>query len=149
MSTRTVRELLKDLDSKEPFTVQTDDNVHVAAKLMVDHNIGALVVLDGTKLAGIISERDLVHKVLLKHLNPGTTFVSEVMTPEVVSVTPFTNLIECENLMKERGIRHLPVVQNRKVIALVSIRDLLVSTREELEHLVADLTRYINPFLHH
>lgn len=148
MSNKTVRMLLQELGPKELYSVQVDNNILTVSTLLEAYGVAALVVLHHDKLVGIISERDLVRKVLSNALDPKATSVSQIMTSDVVTVTPFTNLKECEDLMRERKIRHLPVVENGRVIAVISIRDLLVSTRQELEQLVRDLEKYINPFLH-
>jgi CBS domain-containing protein len=136
--------LLRETKKGGTYHTLPDKSVFEASQAMAALKVGALVVLaDNGALEGIVSERDIVDKVVAVGLDPERTFVSEVMSKEVVYVTPFTNLEECEDKMKENGINHLPVVESGRVIAVVSIRDLLVSTREEEKELVRHLKDYM------
>lgn len=143
MSQKTVFVLLREMGQREPHTVHRMVSVAEAANLLAEYDVGALIVVDSQGVVGVISERDIARKVAANDLNATETLVEDVMSEKVISVTPFTNLKECEDLMRENGIRHLPVVDNGQLIAVISIRDLLVSTRLEQEQLVADLKGYI------
>ncbi|KKU10705.1 MAG: hypothetical protein UX13_C0005G0018 [Candidatus Woesebacteria bacterium GW2011_GWB1_45_5] len=144
MSEKIVNDLLREIGPKPIYTIRPDNSVRDAARVMADLNVGALAVVDEDgKMVGIISERDCSQKVAAFDVNAYTTRVSRIMTKDVKTVSRNTNLKECEDLMREHGIRHLPVMENEELVAIISIRDLLVSTREELENLVHHLKTFI------
>ena len=126
----TVGELLQKVGQKEPYTIQPTFSVTEAARLMSEHNISALLVInDEDMMTGIVTERDLVRKIVLQGNNPEQTRVGEVMTPlsQIKSVSVETDVRECARLMLEGGFRHSPVVRNKDVPeGIVSIRDLLL-----------------------
>lgn len=143
MSTKIVNDLLRELGPKEVVTISPKDSVMDAAISMVVNRVGALVVVDDEgAVVGIISERDIVIKLVASRLDADMNKVEEIMTENVRTVSRQTNLKECEDIMKELHIRHLPVMDNGKLIAVVSIRDLLVSTRAEQEELVRLIRDY-------
>lgn len=144
MSTKIVSTLLQELGKREIYATHPHDTVRHLAHSLTNLKIGAMVVLDtDNRLMGIVSERDIVTKVV--HMGRKEALVKDIMSKNVISVTPLTNLKECEDLMKEYSIRHLPVVDNGRVLAVISIRDLLVSTRLEQEQLVEHYKNYIMP----
>ena len=108
------------------LSISADATVHAALERMAEHDVGVLVVLDGDKPAGVFSERDLARKVELRGRTARDTAVREVMTPEVLYVTPEHTLDRCMALMKADRVRHLVVVEDNKVTGVVSARDILV-----------------------
>ncbi|RYZ86639.1 MAG: CBS domain-containing protein [Moraxellaceae bacterium] len=110
---------------------------------MTDKSVGALLVTDDDKLVGIISERDYMRKVALMGRASQTTNVRDIMTPNPLTVSPDQSMDVCMELMTEKRIRHLPVVENEKILAMLSIRDLLENIMEEQKHLILQLEQYI------
>ncbi|MFO1390095.1 CBS domain-containing protein [Cellvibrio sp.] len=124
-------------------TISPDSTVWDAIKLMTDKGVGALLVTESNKLVGIISERDYMRKVALMGRASQTTQVREIMTPEPFTVSPDQSTEVCMQLMTEKRIRHLPVVDKGKILAMLSIRDLLENIMEEQKHLIEQLEQYI------
>ena len=124
--------------------VRPDDTVFTALQLLARHEIGALVVMDGGRLVGIVSERDYTRKVALQGRNSKDTPVSEIMTREVFTVTPATGTRECMALMSERKFRHLPVVDKGTVLGMISIRDIMDDIIADHENTIAQLETYIH-----
>ena len=139
---RTVRQLLADKPA-EVFAVAPEAPVVEAIRLMADKSIGAVLVLRGEALAGILSERDYARKVVLQGRSSADTPARAIMTAQVVTVGPDTPVTACMQLMTERRIRHLPVVEGGQVVGVISIGDLvkavIADQQLELEH----LQRYI------
>lgn len=125
------------------YSVNPDDMVIDAIRLMAEAKVGALLVLDNGQMAGIISERDYTRKVILNSRSSQTTKVSEIMTSGVVYVTPEQTIEDCLVLMSEHHIRHLPVVENGKPIGLLSVMDVVKSIISEKEFLIEQLENYI------
>jgi CBS domain-containing protein len=135
---RTLRQLLA---AKPPGALSIGPNasVYSALQLMADKKVGLLVVLDGEKLIGVISERDYARKVELRGRTAKDTTVREIMTEKVVSVTPDNTVPECMALMNKHRIRHLPVVEGNRVIGVLSNRNLLEEVVAEEERVIKDL----------
>jgi CBS domain-containing protein len=123
--------------------VRPDDTVLAALGVMAEHDIGAVVVLEGGKLAGILTERDYARKVALVGRSSKDSPVRAIMTAAVVCVSPNRSIEECMALMTEQRVRHLPVVENGQVIGLVSIGDLVKATIDEQEFTINQLKNYI------
>ncbi len=121
------------------LSISADATVHAALERMAEHDVGVLVVLDGDKPAGVFSERDLARKVELRGRTARDTAVREVMTPEVLYVTPEHTLERCMALMKADRIRHLVVVEGNRVVGVVSARDILVDAVAEDEKRIRNL----------
>lgn len=139
---RTVRNLLA---AKPPglYTVEAEDPVRTAIQLMADHHVGALPVMRGPELAGIVSERDYARKVVLMGRNSTETPVWQIMSAPVVTVG-FEHTVEhCMRLMTERRIRHLPVVHDGALFGMVSIGDCVRALLEEQREEIDELKRYI------
>lgn len=139
---RTVRNLLA---AKPPglYTVEAEDPVRTAIQLMADHHVGALPVMRGPELAGIVSERDYARKVVLMGRNSTETPVWQIMSAPVVTVG-FEHTVEhCMRLMTERRIRHLPVVHDGALFGMVSIGDCVRALLEEQRAEIDELKRYI------
>ena len=126
----TLRDLVKD---RKVYSIEAGRTVLEAARFMMEHNIGALPVLRNGELAGIFSERDLMNRVVAVGRTPGTTDVSEVMTPSPRSVNLDESIEECLFIMHEFGFRHLCIVEGKELRGLVSLRDILMHQAGELE----------------
>ena len=139
---RTVRHLL---ESKAPevYAIGPDEPVLDAIKLMADKRIGALLVIQGGRLVGIVSERDYARKVVLLGRSSTETRVEAIMTSKVITVTPKQDAHDCMRLMTDKRIRHLPVVNGDRVVVVLSIGDLVRAVIEEQERTIADLETYI------
>lgn len=114
-----------------------------AIRSMAQNHVGALLVMDGTELAGIVSERDYARKVILLGRSSATTAVRDIMSAPVVTLPPESSVDEAMRLMTDRRIRHLPVVATGRVLGVVSIGDLVKSVIEEQRHTIDDLHSYI------
>ena len=115
-----------------------------AKKLMAEKNIGALLVMDQDQLLGIVSERDYTRNVVLQGRTAQGTQVSEIMTGRPVCVGPEQTTDECMALMTDRRVRHLPVVENDRVVGLVSIGDVVKATISEQKFIIKQLEQYIS-----
>jgi CBS domain-containing protein len=123
--------------------VRPDDTVLAALGVMAEHDIGAVLVVEGDELLGILSERDYARKVVLLGRASRDSAVRLIMTANVVCVAPNSTIEECMALMTERRCRHLPVVENGRVIGLVSIGDLVKAMIDEQEFTINQLKNYI------
>ena len=121
------------------IAVAPDDTVLQALKVMAEKDIGAVLVMRGDSMVGILSERDYARKVDLKGRAAADTRVHEIMTEKIVFVTPADTIMQCTALMKQRRIRHLPVVDGSKVIGVLSARDVLEEVIAEEEVALKDL----------
>lgn len=123
-----VYDLVKD---RKIYFIEADRSVLEAARFMMEHNIGALPVLRNGELAGIFSERDIMNRVVAGGRSPGTTKISEVMTPNPRAVSPEESVENCLFIMREFGFRHVPIVEGKKLRGLVSLRDLLLRDADQ------------------
>ena len=140
---KTVAQMLK-LKPAGVISIRPDVPVLDALKLLADKDIGAVLVMDGPRLMGIISERDYARKVALKGKSSSDTPVSEIMTREVVVVTPTQTNEECMALMTEKRARHLPVIDNGRVVGVLSIGDLVKDAISEQQFIIDQLEHYIH-----
>ena len=136
-------ELLDKRDSAL-FKVAPHVMVFDGLQLLADHGVGAMLVMDGDKLVGVFSERDYTRKVALQGKNSRETPISEIMTANVISVAPKTSTHECMALMSQHKIRHLPLVDNGKVVGMISIRDIMDDIIADHEQTIAQLQTYIS-----
>ena len=141
---KTVAELLRSKPARALVTVRPEQSVLEAIKVLAEQNIGAAVVMTGDRLAGIFSERDYTRKVILKGRSSDSTRVEEIMTANVVVVNPRTRARECMALMTEKNIRHLPVVDEGRVIGMVSIRDIVSDIIADQDFTIEQLEHYIS-----
>jgi CBS domain-containing protein len=139
---RLVKHLLEG-KSDAIHSIGPDKPVLDAIRLMADKYVGALLVMRGDELIGIVSERDYARKVILKGRSSADTPVSEIMTAPVISVTPGDSAHRCMRLMTERRIRHLPVVDDSRVVGMLSIGDLVKAVIDEQAAELEQLQRYI------
>jgi CBS domain-containing protein len=137
-----VSELLKVRDGTL-WHVRPDDTVFGALELLAQYEVGALMVMDGGRLVGVFSERDYTRKIALQGRNSKETRVAEIMTVNVVTVSPRTGTRACMSLMSERKIRHLPVLDGSTVLGMISIRDILDDIIASHEQTIAQLETYI------
>ncbi len=126
------------------ISINPDATVLDALKLLAEKGVGAVLVMDGTRLVGIFSERDYARRVALKGKSASDTPVSEVMTREVIFVTPNLTNEECMALMTEKHVRHLPVIDNDRVQGVLSIGDLVKDMISEQQFIIGQLERYIH-----
>jgi len=132
------------IGDRKTYHVEADALVIDVVKMMVEHNIGAVAVLRNGELAGLFSERDLMKRVVHDSMEPKTTKVSEVMTRDLVTVSPERSLEDCLELMRERGFRHLPVCKGKQLRGLLSLRDLLAYAVVEKDGEVQMMRAYIS-----
>jgi CBS domain-containing protein len=124
--------------------VHPDESVFGALQMLAQHEVGALMVMDHGKLVGVISERDYTRKVALQGRNSKETLVADIMTRNVISVTPKTGTRQCMALMSEKRIRHLPVMDGDTVLGMISIRDIMDDIIATHESTIAQLESYIH-----
>jgi CBS domain-containing protein len=122
---KTVKDVQQTKEAVSIFAIAPDATVLAAITLMSEKNVGALPVMDGEKLVGILSERDYARKVLLMGRSSSETLVRDIMTDKVITVTLNSSAKECIDLMTEKQVRHLPVVENGRVTGVVSIGDVV------------------------
>ncbi|MCC8625936.1 CBS domain-containing protein [Xanthomonas vesicatoria] len=139
---QTVRQLLG-TKQVEVFAVAADAEVIEAIRLMAERGIGAVLVMDGERLVGIVSERDYARKVVLRDRSSATTSVAEIMSSQVVTVSPSETVERCMQLMTDGRFRHLPVVENGRVQGVISIGDLVKAVIEAQQQDIDQLQRYI------
>jgi len=138
----TVRHML-DQKGHQVWSVQPGDTVYDAIKMMADKDIGALVVLDGSKIVGMVTERDYARNVFLKGRASPQTLVGEIMARNVVCVEPDKSIEECMAIMSARRVRHLPVINDGELLGIVSIGDLVKNTISDREFMIEQLEHYI------
>ena len=139
---RTVRQLLETKPA-EVFSIAPDAPVIDAIRLMADRRIGALLVMEGARLAGILSERDYARKVVLQGRSSKDTPVRDIMTAHVITVSPGDSAEHCMQVVTDHRIRHLPVIDGDAVLGVVSIGDLVRAVIEEQRLELDHLQRYI------
>ncbi|HEX6634372.1 MAG TPA: CBS domain-containing protein [Usitatibacter sp.] len=140
---KTVAELLKAKPARI-VTVTPEMSVLEAIKVLAAEDVGAAIVMSGNRLAGILSERDYTRKVILQGRAAVSTRVEEIMTSNVVCVSPRTKERECMALMVEKQIRHLPVVDEGRVVGMVSIRDIVGDIIADQDFTIEQLEHYIS-----
>jgi len=139
---KTVRELVEGKEQRL-LSVEPDDSVYAALKKMAQHDIGALVVVSGDKLVGVFSERDYARRVILEGKSSRDTQVSEIMTRQVICVSPERTADQCMAVMTQKRVRHLPVIENKQVVAVISIGDVVREMISDQQHTIEQLEQYI------
>lgn len=141
---KTLKQLLSAKAGRPLAVVAPRDTVFHALTIMAQHDVGALLVMDGEQLVGIFSERDYARKIILQGKSSKETTVSEIMSDRVAYVTPGTTLDECMALMTDKHFRHLPVItDDGSVVGMISIGDLVKETISSQQFLIDELERYI------
>jgi CBS domain-containing protein len=138
----TVRDMIRK-KGYEVFTIAPQATVYEALNLMAKHNIGALLVMTEEEIEGIVSERDCIRKVDVMGRSAQETKISEIMTSNVITVEADQPLEECMSLMIDKNIRHLPVCEGKKLLGLLSVRDVLREVIEVQQTMLSQLERYI------
>jgi CBS domain-containing protein len=139
----TVRQLL-DRKDRAVFSVGPEAPVLEAIRAMAEHHVGALLVMQGEVLAGIVSERDYARKVILRGRSSSDTPVRDIMTFPVLTVSPETSVEQCMQLVTDKRVRHLPVLDAGRVIGMVSIGDLVKAVIAEQQQQIQQLESYIH-----
>lgn len=140
---KSVRQLLQ-AKGREVHSITPEARVFEALKLMADKDVGALVVTEGGRLAGIISERDYARKVILQGKSSHDMTVRDIMTGKVITISPDQTVEECMALMTGKRIRHLPVIEGGRLAGLLSIGDLVKEVIAEQEQTIKQLESYIH-----
>ena len=137
-----VKEILKNKNN-EIYAATSQTTVYDAIKLMSEKNIGALPVIDDGRLSGIFSERDYARKVVLLNRTSQDTLVKDIMTATVITVSPTDSIDDCMEKMSSKRIRHLPVMQDGKMVGLISIGDVVTAIIESQKETINHLQNYI------
>jgi CBS domain-containing protein len=138
----TVREFI--VQTKRPvWSLSSNNTVRQALQLMADKNIGAIVIKDQDNLTGIFSERDYARKVVLKGKNSNDTKLAEVMSKDVITISSDMQIDACMQLMTDKRIRHLPVVDNGKSLGIISIGDVVRLMIDEQKYLIEQLQKFV------
>jgi CBS domain-containing protein len=140
---QTVRDILQ-VKGRATWSIGPKATVYDALQLMADKDVGALLVLEDGRLAGIFSERDYARKIILKGKSSRETAVREIMTERVISVHPEQTLAECMALMTNHRVRHLPVLEAGEVSGVISIGDVVKAIMTEQEFTIEQLEKYIS-----
>ncbi|HEX5628425.1 MAG TPA: CBS domain-containing protein [Usitatibacteraceae bacterium] len=140
---KNVTDLLKAKPARAMITVKPEDTVLDAIKVLAREDIGAAAVIEDGKLVGIFSERDYTRKVILLGRHSESTRIEEIMTRNVICVNPRTKTRDCMALMSEKNIRHLPVVDDGRVVGMVSIRDIVTDIIADQDFTISQLEQYI------
>ncbi len=139
-----LEEFLKLNKNRQIWTISRDQSVKQALILMSEKNIGAIIIVNNNDLPiGIFSERDYARKVILKGKNSKDTLLDEVMTKELITITRDYKIDQCMEIMVEHKIRHLPILENKKVVGIISIGDVLKIMIKEQKELIDHLQKFI------
>jgi len=140
----TLGDFLKLNKNRQIWTISKDQSVRQALVLMSEKNIGAIIIVDNNDFPiGIFSERDYARKIILKGKSSKDTLLDEVMTKELITVTKDYKVDQCMEIMNEKRIRHLPVLENKKIVGIISIRDVLKIMIKEQKELIDHLQKFI------
>jgi CBS domain-containing protein len=135
---------LLDRKGRAMYSIEPEDPVLEAIQLMADHHVGALLVMKGEELVGIVSERDYARKVILMGRSSAETPVWQIMSSPVLTVSPRHSVQDCMELMTEHRVRHLPVVEVGRVVGVVSIGDLVKAVIQDQKETIEQLESYIH-----
>ncbi len=139
-----IEDFLKLNKNRQIWTISKDQSVRQALVLMSEKNIGAIIIVDNNDFpVGIFSERDYARKVILKGKSSKDTLLDEVMTKELITVNRDYKIDQCMEIMTEKRIRHLPVLENKKIVEIISIGDVLKIMIKEQKELIDHLQKFI------
>ena len=139
-----IEDFLKLKKNRQIWTISKDQSVRQALILMSEKNIGAIIIVDNNDLPiGIFSERDYARKIILKGKSSKDTLLDEVMTKELITITRDYKIDQCMEIMIEKKIRHLPVLENKKIVGIISIGDVLKIMIKEQKELINHLQKFI------
>ena len=139
-----IEDFLKLNKNKQIWTISKNQSVMQALILMSEKNIGAIIIVDNNDFpVGIFSERDYARKIILKGKNSKETLLDEVMTKELITITRDYKIDQCMEIMNEKRIRHLPVLENKKIVGIISIGDVLKIVIKEQKELIDHLQKFI------
>ena len=139
-----LEDFLKLNKNRQIWTISKDQSVMQALILMSEKNIGAIIIVDNNDFPiGIFSERDYARKIILKGKSSKDTLLDEVMTKELITVTRDYKIDQCMEIMNEKRIRHLPVLENKKIVGIISIGDVLKIMIKEQKELIEHLQKFI------
>ncbi len=139
-----VEDFLKLNNDRKIWTISKDQSVRQALVLMSEKNIGAIIIVDSNDIPiGIFSERDYARKIILKGKSSKDTLLDEVMTKELITINRDYKIDKCMEIMNEKKIRHLPVLENKKVVGIISIGDVLKIMIKEQKELIDHLQKFI------
>jgi CBS domain-containing protein len=139
---RSVKDILQEKGT-QVYAISPDAKVYEALQLMADKNVGALMVMEGDRAVGLISERDYARKIVLKGKFSKDVPVHEIMTADIVRISPDRNVENCMELMTDKRVRHLPVFDNDRLIGIISIGDIVKAIIEHKEEIIKQLEGYI------
>jgi CBS domain-containing protein len=140
---RRVKQILA-TKGNEIWSIEPDATVYDAIHLLAEKEIGALLVMEGDELIGVISERDYARQIILKDKSSRKTLVRDIMTSKVITSEPNQEIADCMSMMTEKRIRHLPVVERGRVVGVVSIGDVIKAVIAEQQATIVDLEKYIS-----
>ena len=140
---KTLQQLIKEKDIQELLSIEPSQTLTDALTIMAEYKIGALLVMKNKKMVGIVSERDYAREVVLKKKSPKTTLVEDIMTRKVISLSGTDTFEKGLEVMTERRIRHLPVMQDEEILGMVSIGDLVKEMVAHQKHLISQLESFI------
>lgn len=140
---KTLQQLIKEKDIQELLSIEPSQTLTDALTIMAEYKIGALLVMKNKKMVGIVSERDYAREVVLKKKSPKTTLVEDIMTRKVISLSGTDTFEKGLEVMTERRIRHLPVMQDEEILGMVSIGDLVKEMIAHQKHLISQLESFI------
>ena len=139
-----IEDFLKLNKNRQIWTISKDQSVRQALVLMSEKNIGAIIIVDNNDFPiGIFSERDYARKIILKGKSSKDTLLDEVMTKELITITRDYKIDHCMEIMTEKRIRHLPVLENKKIVGIISIGDVLKIMIKEQKELINHLQKFI------
>ncbi len=140
---KTVQQIISTKENQKLISIAPNRPVFDALVILAEYKIGALAVLDGEKLVGIFSERDYAREIILKGRSSKTTMISEVMSSNIISISPHNTVEEAMTKMSDKRIRHLPVMDDENVIGMLSIGDVVKETIAYQQRLIKELESYI------
>jgi len=140
---KTLQQLIKEKDIQELLSIEPSQTLTDALTIMAEYKIGALLVMKNKKMVGIVSERDYAREVVLKKKSPKTTLVEDIMTRKIISLSGTDSFEKGLEVMTEKRIRHLPVMQDEEILGMVSIGDLVKEMIAHQKHLISQLESFI------